>query len=212
MTDINKAIKELRDVINGGEGWPTIHRAYDALEQQMINRYGVNNPIDCLRQLDWALTKHATGTFVNVDTYITALQKSLCASPDVVAAAWSVVKNTGPILINEGRVNEVEVYATDKDDIDNLITALEQAVGEGDLTSRIEAAAEEIVTKADEGWPALRCDKCGSLELIRNVPEDGYDCRGCSNFTRTPDEVIGITKIDLEKLATAIIRRHLEVK
>lgn len=79
-----------------------------------------------------------------------------------------------------------------------------------DLSARIEAAAEEIAKQADEVWPSLRCDNCGSFVLLRNIPEDGYDCQGCSNFTRTPDEVIGITKNDLEKLSTAIITRHIE--
>lgn len=161
MTDIRRAIADLRDAINGGEGWPTIHRAYEALENTMLERYGVNEPMDKFKLFEKALL-----------------------------TTWPVKW----------------------DDVESRLTALESAVTGDDLTERIQAAAEEIATKADEGWPALRCDKCGSLELIRNVPEDGYDCRGCSNFTRTPDEVIGITKIDLEKLATAIIKRHLEVK
>lgn len=180
MTDIQTAIAQLREAIETGEGWPTIHRAYDALERMVLERYGVNNPIDVMRQLDWALTKSATGTFVNVETYLKQLEEAVCGpSVTVIQAARDVISQSGFVIVNEGRSNEVEVYATDEKAIEVLrtaLTALETAVrGEGvDLDARIEAAAEEIEMAIEvynieqRQWARARSEAGG------NIIADGF--------------------------------------
>lgn len=220
MTDINKAIKELRDAINGGEGWPTIHRAYDALDKSVLERYGVNNPIDAMRQLDWALTKSATGTFVNVETYLKQLEEAVWVpSVTVIQAARDVISQSGPIIINEGRSNEVEVYTTDEKAIAVLRSALDALASsvEGgtveDFDKKFEAETKEALdglTEADiDARPVYKTvkelfDAIDTPSLTERIEAAAEEI--VSRFGAERDLGLPIQGKDI----TAILKRHIE--